>query len=129
MKEKQTSGLWMILSGAAMILTGIYKTVLGEKTLPAGPAQERPATTEDADGPPATATGPGLSHPEYFAHQAGWSHAQPESLPTPTYTPVMMAFGIIFIALGVVTKWYVAIIGVTVFAISVCRWIGEIRND
>ena len=126
MKERLTSGLWLILSGAAMMLLGIYHSAFGEKVRPVELAPETPASARDSSFNESSAL---TQLPEYFAHQSGWSPAQPESLPTPTYTPVMMAFGIIFVALGLVTRWYVAVVGGTVFAISVWRWIGEIRND
>lgn len=131
MKKRQTSGLWMILSGAALMLTGIYESVFGErKTSLVELAHKVPANMPSPNLAASSASAPTeVRQPEYFSHQAGWSRAKPESLPSPTYTPVMMAFGIVFLALGLVTKWYVAIVGVTVFFISVGRWIGELRND
>lgn len=112
-----------------MMLLGICQSAFGEKARPVKLAPDTPARTPDFSLNGSSALTQVTRLPEHFAHQSGWSPAQPESLPTPTYTPVMMAFAIIFVALGLITKWYVAIVGVTVFAVSVWRWIGEIRND
>ena len=111
------------------MLLGVYQSAFGEKMRPVELARGTPATARNSVPNQSSARTRITPLPEYFAHQSGWSPAQPETLPTPTYTPVMMAFGIIFIALGLVTKWYVAIVGATVFAVAVWRWIGEIRND
>lgn len=59
----------------------------------------------------------------------GWSRPKPKTLPRPTYWPVVMALGIIFIAWGVVTTWIIASVGAVLFVISLAGWIGEIRNE
>lgn len=67
--------------------------------------------------------------PPHFPQKPGWSDAKPDSLPAPTYTPAIMAFGITFLALGLITKWYVSLVGLIVFAISAWRWFGELRDE
>jgi hypothetical protein len=59
----------------------------------------------------------------------GWSRPKPETLPRPTYWPVVMALSIIFIAWGIVTTWIIASVGAVLFVLSLAGWIGEIRNE
>ena len=126
MKERLTSGLWLILSGAAMILLGIYHSAFGKRGQPVELAPDTPSKRAELLFQRVVC--PNASS-RVFCSSVGLERGAARKLRTPTYTPVMMAFGIIFIALGLVTKWYVAMVGGTVFAISVWRWIGEIRND
>jgi hypothetical protein len=62
-------------------------------------------------------------------HKPGWKTPQPHDLPKLTYAPAMTAFGIVFLALGVVTKWPLSIIGAIIFFIAIAKWIGELLHD
>jgi hypothetical protein len=56
----------------------------------------------------------------------GWHVPVPSTLPVPTYAPVMIAFGIVFIALGAVTVWPLSIVGAFIFVFALAKWIGEL---
>ena len=45
------------------------------------------------------------------------------------YAPSMTAFGIVFIALGAVTKWPLSVIGAVIFVFAIAKWIGELLHD
>lgn len=55
-----------------------------------------------------------------------WNILEPETLPNPTYWPVVMALGITFLAMGFVTSFLISGVGLLLFAISLAGWIGEI---
>lgn len=59
----------------------------------------------------------------------GWTLPRPERLPEPTYNPVIFALGIIFLAMGVVSSYYIAVVGAVLFVIGLARWIGELQHD
>lgn len=67
--------------------------------------------------------------PDVWPHRIGWSPASPEMLPAPTYTPALMAFGIVLLALGLITRWYVSAVGAGAFVASLWLWIGELRHE
>jgi hypothetical protein len=56
----------------------------------------------------------------------GWHIPQPSSLAAPSYAPAMVAFGIVFIALGAVTVWPLSVVGALIFALAIAKWIGEL---
>ena len=62
-------------------------------------------------------------------HTPGWHRPNPASLAAPSYAPAMTAFGIVFIALGAVTKWPLSIIGALIFFLALAKWIGELLHD
>ena len=59
----------------------------------------------------------------------GWSEPRPAKLPVPTYSPAIMALGIVIFALGLATVWYVCTVGAIVFAVAVWRWVGELQGE
>jgi hypothetical protein len=59
----------------------------------------------------------------------GWNVPAPERLPVPTFAPAIMAMGIVVFAMGIVTTWYVGLVGVLVFAVAVWRWVGELQGE
>jgi hypothetical protein len=59
----------------------------------------------------------------------GWNVPRPERLPKPTYAPAMAAFGIVLLALGVVTRWPISVVGGIIFFIAIAKWIGELLHD
>ncbi|MGH9504127.1 MAG: hypothetical protein ACRD20_14845 [Terriglobales bacterium] len=59
----------------------------------------------------------------------GWSLPVPNSLPLPTFAPAIMAMGIVFVAMGFVSKWYVGGVGAVIFAVAARRWVEELQGD
>jgi hypothetical protein len=59
----------------------------------------------------------------------GWSWAEPRHIPTPTYWPAALALGVTMLAWGLISSPILAGIGLTVFAIALAGWIGEMRNE
>lgn len=62
------------------------------------------------------------------------THGLPEAteqvhMPEPSYLPVLVAFGITLMLVGVVLTWILTIIGVVPFVVGVVRWIREARGD
>jgi hypothetical protein len=62
-------------------------------------------------------------------HTPGWHRPNPATLAAPSYAPSMTAFGIVFIALGAVTKWPLSVIGALIFVLALAKWIGELLHD
>lgn len=60
----------------------------------------------------------------------GWTPAKPDVLPRRrTAWPAAAALGIVLIFFGVVTLWFVAIVGAALLLIAAAGWIGELRYD
>jgi hypothetical protein len=59
----------------------------------------------------------------------GWHSPKPETLPKPTYWPVVMAFGITFLAMGFVTTLLISGVGLVLFVMALARWIGELQHE
>ncbi len=49
-------------------------------------------------------------------------------LPRPTYWPVVMAAGIVFMTWGIATTLAISAIGLALFALALGGWIGEWRH-
>ena len=62
-------------------------------------------------------------------HTPGWHRPNPPTLAAPSYAPSMTAFGIVFIALGAVTRWPLSVIGAVIFVFAIAKWIGELLHD
>ncbi len=58
-----------------------------------------------------------------------WETLPPTHLPRPTYWPVVLAVGVMFLAWGIVTTIAISIIGVALIALGLGGWIGELRHD
>lgn len=58
-----------------------------------------------------------------------WHTPQPEILPKPTYWPAVMALGIVFLLWGMVTTFVISGAGLTLFALALAGWIGELRRE
>lgn len=56
---------------------------------------------------------------------AEWSEPTMERVPRPTYWPVVMALGTVFIFWGVVTMWAISAIGLGLFALALVGWVRE----
>ncbi len=53
----------------------------------------------------------------------GWSVPQPLVLPQATYTPLVVAFGLTLMALGVVTMLVITLIGAVLFVGAIAHWV------
>ena len=72
---------------------------------------------------------PSNSGPRLGAEQvepSGWVKPLPEKLPRPTYWPILVAMGVMMMAMGVVTNYVVTIFGFVLLVIAIAGWIGEI---
>jgi hypothetical protein len=59
----------------------------------------------------------------------GWTVFPAETLPAPTASPLLFAFGVTLLAWGVVSSFVVSLVGVAVVVVSLLHWIGEISHD
>lgn len=75
----------------------------------------RPETRKgrEVDAPPA--------HPD-------WELLPAAHLPRPTYWPVVLALGIVFLAWGVVTAVAISAVGLALLTLGLGGWIGELRH-
>jgi hypothetical protein len=62
-----------------------------------------------------------LDHPD-------WEPLPAAHLPRPTYWPVVLAAGVVFLAWGIVTTIAISIIGLVLLALALGGWIGELRH-
>ena len=104
---------------AGLILGAVWAERAAEHALEPPAARETAAAPQQAPAP----------EPLRPALHPGWSRPRPDVLPSPTYTPVVFALGIIFIALGVVTNYIVSFVGLLLFLLGAARWIGELRHE
>jgi len=56
-----------------------------------------------------------------------WHKPQPEQLPQPTYAPLIMALGLMFLLWGAVTHWIVSAAGLAVIAVASALWISDLH--
>lgn len=61
--------------------------------------------------------------------RSGWNRPLPATLPAPTYWPMIVSAGVVFLAWGVLTSWFIAASGGLLFVVGVVGWIGELRHD
>jgi multisubunit Na+/H+ antiporter MnhC subunit len=50
-------------------------------------------------------------------------------LPEPAYTPVVLAFGITVVVIGVVLTWVMVAIGAIISLVALTRWIRQTREE
>jgi type IV secretory pathway TrbD component len=50
-------------------------------------------------------------------------------LPDPAYTPVVVAFGITIVIVGVVLHWVMVVVGLTIALVALTRWIRQAREE
>ncbi len=98
--------------------------VLGAATVK---AIREPVSSEQLEAPPSPAT-LFVSHaPKIWPDiRPGWETPQPDRLPKPTYAPATLAFGVALGAAGIVTSFWVSIVGVILFIFGLTYWIGDI---
>jgi hypothetical protein len=51
--------------------------------------------------------------------------AQPHEIPPGTYWPVVLAFGLMFLFLGLLTSWIVSVIGAVCMMVAFAGWIED----
>ena len=66
---------------------------------------------------------------EQPTRHTGWHRLPKETLPQPTYWPTVAATGVVFLAFGFVTSFFLWIAGLLLFIIGIAGWIGEIRLE
>ncbi len=69
----------------------------------------------------------GIRSPQSSTHP-DWETLPAAHLPRPTYWPVVLAVGILFLAWGIVTTIAISVIGLLLLALSLGGWIGELRH-
>ncbi len=79
---------------------------------------EQPANTQ--------ATSDGEATPALTTQYSALS--TPAALPRPTYWPVVMAAGIVFMTWGIATTLAISAIGLALFALALGGWIGDWRH-
>ena len=50
-------------------------------------------------------------------------------MPEPSYLPVVTAFGITLMLVGVILTWIITIIGAIFFLVAAVRWVQSTRSD
>lgn len=59
----------------------------------------------------------------------GWFTLPVEELPRPTYWPVTMALGIVFLLGGIIISFAVSVIGLALFGIGLGGWLRELHHE
>lgn len=57
------------------------------------------------------------------------SKPRPERLPLPTYTPAIVAAGVVLVAWGAVTTLAIVILGLVLLVVGLAGWFVEIRRE
>ena len=63
------------------------------------------------------------------AYPRDWSEPRPHRVPEPTYWPLVLAVGITFLALGIVTAIPLMLFGLALSIVAIVFWIGDIRRE
>ena len=50
-------------------------------------------------------------------------------LPGPSYLPVITAFGVSLVVVGIVIAWFIVAIGLVIALVAIVRWIRETREE
>ncbi len=87
-----------------------------------GAVLEPPSPTP---GPHPAQKAPAVLSPDH----PDWEMLPAAHLPRPTYWPVVLAVGIMFLAWGIVTTVAISVIGLALLALALGGWIGELRHD
>jgi hypothetical protein len=66
---------------------------------------------------------------EVSAHESVPPPGEEIHLPGPSYLPVLLAFGITLMLVGVVYTWVLTGIGLVIFLVVLARWIRSTRED
>lgn len=125
--KRQRISFKLILETLAVIGSALGITALKQRLDRA----KQPAAAERAAPKPPASTAAAAKPPEDQPGplRPGWSRPLPHELPPPTYWPMIVAIGIVFLAWGAVTSWFILGAGLLMFLIGIGGWIGELRND
>ena len=58
-----------------------------------------------------------------------WHYAEPQDLPKPTFWPLFMAIGTVFLLWGIPTTIYVSVLGLILMVIALIGWINILRHE
>ena len=50
-------------------------------------------------------------------------------MPEPSYLPVILAFGVLVLLVGLILTWIISAIGLIIFLVALVRWIGQARAE
>lgn len=89
---------------------------------------EAPAQTVSAAPAQRSYRPEGTRSPQPFPTHPDWELLPAAHLPRPTYWPVVLALGIIFLAWGIVTTVAISAVGLLLLALGLGGWIGELRH-
>lgn len=64
-----------------------------------------------------------------MAGEAPPEAGEPVHLPEPSYLPVLVAFGVTVIVVGVVLNWIIVGIGVLITLVTLVRWVRAVREE
>ena len=67
--------------------------------------------------------------PEPINEEYPLSPADPQEMPVPTYWPVVLAFGVLFVFWGLITSFYITGVGLIISAVAIAGWIIELNHE
>lgn len=103
----------------------VEKEIAGEQQ-----AQAASVLAEEMASVPLALPEPPPHEPRQRFHiREGWSEPQPTSIPAPTWVPAAMAFGIVMVTLGIVTRWFFCLLGALIILIAAWHWIEELLGE
>lgn len=122
------------------IVRGVFRSLLGALAAGRAAAEKRIALeqqkqaaeviTGEASGVTLALPAPKPRQPRRTFHvRQGWSVPQPGAIPAPTYVPAAMAFGIVMVTLGIVTRWFFVLLGAILILTAAWHWIEELLGE
>ena len=57
------------------------------------------------------------------------SPADPQEIPKPTFWPITLGFGVLFIFWGLVTSLYISGVGLLISAFAIAGWINDMNHE
>lgn len=55
--------------------------------------------------------------------------ADPQEIPAPTYWPITLAFGTLFIFWGLITTMIISFVGLLITGVAIAGWIIELNHE
>ena len=138
--EQRRRGPFSFLLDTGILIAGLLRGLAGKgRSAQArlGPGDEL-AELELQKSPTPSAANPwaeaereiaARTFPAHFTIRPHWNEPQPASIPALTYAPATMALGIVIFALGLITRWYVALVGGVIFARAIWMWVGDLTDE
>ena len=120
-KTAMKVALGAALGGALGITAALRNTQV------AGSGQQAADSVLGAVTPKVQPPSPALSLQSAPDHP-DWEPLPAAHLPRPTYWPVVLAAGVVFLAWGIVTTIAISVIGLLLLALALGGWIGELRH-